>query len=117
MEQHKVIFDTLDWESLQPGVRYKRYKSDNKQIRLVEYDKSFIEQVWCLKGHMGYVIEGEIEIDFNGNVANSWYFFDTQDEPTDLINLLSIQTARGDKTYQLTYVNIKLFEESEQQGD
>ena len=54
--------------------------------------------------------------DFNGNVANSWYFFDAQDEPTDLINLLLIQTARGDRTYQVTYVNISLFEESEQ-GD
>ena len=70
LEQHKVIFDTLVWESLQPGVRYKRYRSDNKQIRLVEYDKSFIEQVWCIIGHMGYVIEGEIEIDFNGENIN-----------------------------------------------
>jgi len=68
--QHKVIFDTLDWESLQPGVRYKRYKSDDKQIRLVEYDKSFNEQVWCIIGHMGYVIEGEIQIDFNGENIN-----------------------------------------------
>jgi len=70
MEQHKVIFDTLDWESLLPGVRYKRYNSDNNQIRLVEYDKSFIEQVWCIIGHIGYVIEGEIEIDFNGEDIN-----------------------------------------------
>jgi len=70
MEQHKVIFDTLHWESLMPGVRYKRYNSDNKQIRLVEYDKSFIEQVWCIIGHIGYVIEGEIEIDFNGENIN-----------------------------------------------
>jgi len=36
----------------------------------VEYDKSFIEQVWCIIGHMGYVIEGEIEIDFNGENIN-----------------------------------------------
>ncbi|MFB3055636.1 MAG: hypothetical protein ACE1ZQ_00560, partial [Ignavibacteriaceae bacterium] len=70
MEQHKIIFDTLDWESLLPGVRYKRYNSDKKQIRLVEYDKSFIEQVWFIIGHMGYVIEGEIEIDFNGENIN-----------------------------------------------
>ena len=55
--------------------------------------------------------------DFNGNIANSWYFFDAQDEPTDLINLLLIQTARGETTYQLTYVSISLFEESEQQGE
>jgi len=45
MEQHKIIFDTLDWESLLPGVRYKRYNSDNKQIRLVEYDKSSIKRL------------------------------------------------------------------------
>ena len=70
MEQHKIIVDTLDWESLLTGVGYKRYNSDNKQIRLVEYDKSFIEQVWCIIGHMGYVIEGEIEIDFNGENIN-----------------------------------------------
>jgi len=70
MEQHKIIFDTLNWVSLLPGVRYKRYNSDNKQIRLVEYDKLFIEQVWCIMGHMGYVIEGEIEIDFNGENIN-----------------------------------------------
>jgi len=55
--------------------------------------------------------------DDNGNLANVWYFADEQGNPTELINLLLIQTARGDKTYQLTYVYIKLFEESEQQGD
>ena len=70
LEQHKVIFDTLDWESLQPGVRYKIYRSDDKQIRLVEYDKLFNEQVWCIIGHMAYVIEGEIEIDFNGEIVS-----------------------------------------------
>ena len=55
--------------------------------------------------------------DDNGNLANIWYFIDEQGNPTELINLLLIQTARGDRTYQLTYVSIKLFEESEQQGD
>ena len=55
--------------------------------------------------------------DDNGNLANAWYFIDDQGNPTELINLVLFETARGDKTYQLTYVNIKLFEESEQQGD
>ena len=55
--------------------------------------------------------------DDNGNLANVWYFADEQGNPTELINLVLFETARGDKTYQLTYVNIKLFEESEQQGD
>jgi hypothetical protein len=55
--------------------------------------------------------------DNNGNLANAWYFVDEQGNPTELVNLVPFETARGDKTYQLTYVNIKLFEESEQQGD
>jgi hypothetical protein len=54
--------------------------------------------------------------DDNGNLASAWYFLDEQGNPIELINLVLFETARGDKTYQLTYVSIKLFEESEQ-GD
>ena len=54
--------------------------------------------------------------DDNGNLANAWYFVDEQGNPTELINLVPFETARGDKTYQLTYVSISLFEESEK-GD
>ena len=60
----------MDWESPQPGVRYKKYTYDNKQIRLVEFDNTFVEQLWCLIGHIGFVIEGEIEIDFNGQIIS-----------------------------------------------
>lgn len=67
MDQNKVIFSKLFWQSPQSGVRYKKYDSGGKQIRLVEFDKSFVEQEWCLIGHIGFVIKGEIEIDFNGN--------------------------------------------------
>ena len=70
MEQRKIIFSTLFWESPQQGVRYKKYKSGGKQIRLVEFDKSFVEQEWCLIGHIGFVIQGEIEIDFSGEIVN-----------------------------------------------
>ena len=70
MEQHKVIFSALDWEFPQTGVRYKKYKSGGKQIRLVEFDNIFVEQVWCLIGHIGFVIEGEIEIDFDSEIIN-----------------------------------------------
>jgi len=55
--------------------------------------------------------------DDNGNLVNTWYFYDEQGNPTQLINLVLFVTARGDKTYQLTYVSIKLFEQSEQQGE
>jgi hypothetical protein len=37
---------------------------DGKRIRLVELTDSFIENDWCLKGHVGYLIEGELEFTF-----------------------------------------------------
>ena len=43
----------------------------------------------CLRIKYGY--EDIEKSDDNSNLANSWYFFDAQDEPTDLINLLLIQ--------------------------
>ena len=48
------------------GVRFKRYTAGNKQLRLVEYTHDFVEPDWCVKGHTGYVIDGEFEIDFHG---------------------------------------------------
>ena len=66
---------------------------------------------------MKYGYEDIEKPDDYGNLANSWYFVDERGNPTELINFVLFETAKGDTTYQLTYVNILLFEESEQQGD
>ena len=69
MPDYKIDFDLLKWESPIAGLRFKRYISGGKQVRYVEYSSEFVEPDWCTKGHVGYVIAGEIEIDFNGNVV------------------------------------------------
>jgi quercetin dioxygenase-like cupin family protein len=33
---------------------------------LAEFSREFVEADWCTKGHIGYVLEGQIEIDFDG---------------------------------------------------
>ena len=35
-------------------------------MRWVEFSKEFVEPDWCTKGHIGYILEGQIEIDFDG---------------------------------------------------
>jgi len=70
MIEYNVDFKTKLWESPLHGVRFKRYAHAGKQARLVEYTKDFMEPDWCLKGHIGYVIEGKLEIDFNGNIIS-----------------------------------------------
>ncbi|HET7833930.1 MAG TPA: hypothetical protein VFK88_13290 [Gallionella sp.] len=69
MEQYRVLFETLEWQNSLPGARFKAYRSGGKQVRLLEFTREFVEPDWCEKGHVGLVIEGELEIDFHGNLV------------------------------------------------
>jgi len=69
MEQYRILFDELEWQDGIRGARFKVFRSGSKQIRLLEFTSEFIEPDWCEKGHVGFVIEGELEIDFRGTVV------------------------------------------------
>ena len=69
MNQYKVNFDEIQGDTPAPGVRSKVVVIHGKKIRLVEFTKEFIEPDWCKKGHIGYILEGHLEIDFNGNIV------------------------------------------------
>ena len=69
MEQHRVLFDALDWQDGIRGARFKVFRSDTKQLRLLEFTSEFVEPDWCEKAHIGFVIQGELEIDFRGSVV------------------------------------------------
>lgn len=66
MEQYRVDFEAMPWNTSVAGVRSKVYKQGGKQLRLVEFSKDFVEPDWCTKGHIGCVLDGELEINFNG---------------------------------------------------
>ena len=67
MKQHKINFESMEWESPTDGVRFKAYQKGGRKLRLVEFSKEFVEPDWCTKGHIGYILEGQMEIDFDGN--------------------------------------------------
>ena len=68
MEQHKIDFESMEWEEPAEGVRFKAYEQDGRKLRLVEFAKEFVEPDWCEHGHIGYILEGQLEIDFNGKM-------------------------------------------------
>ena len=70
MSQFKVNFDDMKWESSQAGARFKVFRQNGKQIRFVEFTEDFIEEDWCIKSHISFVLEGELEIDFGGERVN-----------------------------------------------
>jgi quercetin dioxygenase-like cupin family protein len=70
MPKCKVDFDALQWESPVPGARYKAYRQGNHRLRLVEFAYGFVEPDWCINGHIGYVLDGEMAVDFGGDVVH-----------------------------------------------
>jgi quercetin dioxygenase-like cupin family protein len=56
----------MAWEQPAGRVRHKAYARDGRRLRLAEFTKGFAEPDWCAKGHIGYVLEGEMEMDFQG---------------------------------------------------
>ena len=67
MNKHLIDLEKLEWVNAGIGTRYKAFVKGNQQLRLVEFSEGFIEPDWCLKGHAGYVLDGEFALDFNGN--------------------------------------------------
>ena len=63
MNEH-IEFGSLDWTSPATGVREKAVDVGPLRYRIVEFTPEFVEDGWCERGHIGYMIEGELEIKF-----------------------------------------------------
>lgn len=66
MDQYRIDFASFPWNSQAPGVRFKVHKRLGTQLRVVEFTREFVEADWCTRGHIGSVLEGSLEIDFQG---------------------------------------------------
>jgi quercetin dioxygenase-like cupin family protein len=68
--QYHIDFAASRWVAAgATGARYKVFKQSGRQIRMVEFSREFTEPDWCRKGHIGYVLEGNMEIDFGGKLV------------------------------------------------
>ncbi|MGH7973361.1 MAG: cupin domain-containing protein [Limisphaerales bacterium] len=62
---YRINWDCLPWITPMPGVRFKAFEQDGRKLRLVEFARGFKEPDWCRKGHIGYVLKGEGELQFS----------------------------------------------------
>ncbi|WP_236615643.1 cupin domain-containing protein [Rhodopirellula europaea] len=58
----------MPWVELAPGAREKRVAHGEGVLRLVEFSPPFTENDWCVKGHNGYVLDGQLSIQFDNRV-------------------------------------------------
>jgi quercetin dioxygenase-like cupin family protein len=64
---YKINFESVPWALPMEGVRHKVAKQGGRQLRFVEYTQA-MHAHWCEKGHIGYVLEGQMEIRFDNEV-------------------------------------------------
>ena len=69
MGHYRVDFERMPWEPATAGAKCKVYEQDGRKLRLVEFARGFVEPDWCTKGHIGYVLEGTMEVDFRGETV------------------------------------------------
>lgn len=69
LEIPQLPFTVTDWESVQATERpgevgkalWRTIEIGNLRIRIVEYSPGYIADHWCDRGHILYVLEGELE--------------------------------------------------------
>lgn len=67
MIQCRIDFRSMPWASPTQGIRQKVYRTNGRQLRLVEYSRAMPHH-WCEKGHVGYVLDGRMEVRFENEV-------------------------------------------------
>ncbi len=63
MEPYRIDFESRPWEEPLPGVRCKIARLGGRQLRLVVYGREMAPH-WCERGHIGFVLEGQLEVRF-----------------------------------------------------
>lgn len=67
--EYRIDFENADWEPTLDGTaRLKRVVRGGKTFRLVELTPATVHTHWCEIGHVGLIVEGELEINFDGDV-------------------------------------------------
>ena len=64
-EARRVPFGELEWTDDAPRIRAREADVAGSRWAVVEYGENAGRDEWCEQGHRGYVIEGEIEYQFD----------------------------------------------------
>ena len=72
MSAARIDFAALAWDQPAPGMRSKAIVRDGRKLRLVEFSPDFVESDWCTKEHIGFVLEGELQISFGDGRQESF---------------------------------------------
>ena len=64
-EATNVPFGEMEWNDDAPGIRAREVRVEGTRWAMVRYGEGARREEWCEEGHRGYVVEGEIEYEFD----------------------------------------------------
>lgn len=67
--EFRVPFTEIEWAADVPGITAKETELEGRRWAVVEYDTGARREEWCLDGHVGYVLEGSVEYEFEDGGA------------------------------------------------
>jgi hypothetical protein len=60
----RIAFAELAWEVTAAGVRFKVHEDGERRLRLLEFTRDLDHPHWCQTGHVGFVLDGAMEVAF-----------------------------------------------------
>jgi uncharacterized cupin superfamily protein len=64
-EAKNVRFGEMKWNNDAPGIQAREAEVEGARWAIVRYGEGAWRDEWCEEGHRGYVVEGEIEYEFD----------------------------------------------------
>ena len=68
MDSIRVDFNRLEWDDNSAGMRVKSLCRHGQQMRMIEIGPDSGEPDWCEEGHVGFILDGELETNINGTI-------------------------------------------------
>lgn len=68
MQMSNIPFGTTDWSTVEPthhkgetgSATWRTRKFGDLRVRMVEYTPGYLADHWCVKGHILFVLDGEL---------------------------------------------------------
>ena len=65
----RLDFDSIGWQDDQADIHSRAAEALGQRWAIVEYEAGAAREEWCTDGHRGYVLEGQIEYEFDDGSA------------------------------------------------
>lgn len=60
-----IALQSTPWADDVPGIRAQETHAQGRRWAIVEYAEHARREEWCLDGHAGFVLEGQVEYEFS----------------------------------------------------